>query len=154
VGILSTDRARGAREHAGWSGRPLLDQAGGNPAVSRRSGQKMQYSWMAANHQWVNPLSPVKVPNWGPFWDHTLCAVPNDLRVYERHTRRPPARRLPTTCRNALPLLTGGQVVAGSNPVSPTSERLSEQAFFISSDCTHVRLHPKLSQIVTSNRMV
>jgi hypothetical protein len=21
---------------------------------------------------------------WGPLWDHTLCAIVNDLRVYER----------------------------------------------------------------------
>jgi hypothetical protein len=55
---------------------------------------------------------------------------------------------LALTYGNALPLFTGGQVVAGSNPVSPTTERPSELAFSISLDCTYVRRHPKLSQIV------
>jgi len=50
--------------------------------------------------------------------------------------------------------LTGGQVVAGSNPVSPTKERPFELAFSDSHDCTVVRLHPKLSQIVTRTGLV
>jgi hypothetical protein len=57
---------------------------------------------------------------WRPVWDHTLCAIVNDLRVYARHTRSSQARTVPTTCGNALPLFTGGQVVAGSHTVSKT----------------------------------
>jgi hypothetical protein len=57
---------------------------------------------------------------WGPFWDHTLCAMLNDLRVCELPARPHYGHLLVVTCGNALPQLTGGQVVAGSNPVSPT----------------------------------
>ena len=45
----------------------------------------------------------------------------NDLRVYERLTRAHVGRTLAATRGNVLPRFTGGQVVAGSNPVSPTS---------------------------------
>jgi hypothetical protein len=57
----------------------------------------------------------------GPVWDHTLCAMVNDLPVCARYARARIGRLLSATCGNALPLFTGGQVVAGSNPVSPTS---------------------------------
>jgi hypothetical protein len=33
-------------------------------------------------------------PTWGPFWDHTLCAMVNDLRVCARHARPPQASKL------------------------------------------------------------
>ena len=58
-------------------------------------------------------------PTLGPIWDHTLCAMVNDLHI-ERLTL--PNRGHPTslTWGNALPLRSGGQVIAGSNPVSPT----------------------------------
>ena len=60
---------------------------------------------------------------WGPVWDHTLPAKVNDVRVYGRHTRPPKDRRLRVTWESAIPLLTWGQVIAGSNPVSSTRER-------------------------------
>ena len=65
--------------------------------------------------------------SWGPRWDHTLCALVNDLRVGARHARPPVGHILPATCGNALPPFSGGQVVAGSNhcraqlPRSPRS---------------------------------
>jgi hypothetical protein len=58
---------------------------------------------------------------WGPVWDHTSCAMVHDLCVCARHACPCRARSLPLACGNVLPLFTGGQVVAGSNPVSPTS---------------------------------
>jgi hypothetical protein len=56
--------------------------------------------------------------------------------------------------RSLVAHLTGGQVVAGSNPVSPTTKRQSDLAVSIPSDCTRVRRHPELSQIVTRPRKV
>ena len=53
--------------------------------------------------------------SWGPRWDHTLCALVNDLRVGARHGRPPVGHILPATCGDALPPFSGGQVVAGSN---------------------------------------
>jgi hypothetical protein len=53
-------------------------------------------------------------PIWGPLGDHTLCAIVNDLRVYERLTRAHVGRTLEVTRGNVLPRFTGGQVVAGS----------------------------------------
>jgi hypothetical protein len=53
--------------------------------------------------------------SWGPRWDHTLCALVNDLRVGARHARPPVGHILPATCGDALPPFSGGQVVAGSN---------------------------------------
>ena len=53
---------------------------------------------------------------------HTLCAIVNDERVYERLARPNIGPKLPTTSENVLPRFTGGQVVAGSNPVSPTKK--------------------------------
>jgi len=47
----------------------------------------------------------------------------NDLRVCARYARARIGRLLSATWGNALPLFTGGQVVAGSNPVSPTHEK-------------------------------
>jgi Thiamine pyrophosphate enzyme, C-terminal TPP binding domain len=58
----------------------------------------------------------------GPVGDHTLCAMVNDLRVCERYARTSHEGRLRVAWGNVLPLLTGGQVVAGSNPVSPTEQ--------------------------------
>jgi hypothetical protein len=57
---------------------------------------------------------------WGPFGDHTLCAVMNDLRVCARLAWPQTDRALVVTSEIALPRFTWGQVVAGSNPVSPT----------------------------------
>ena len=57
---------------------------------------------------------------WGPLWDHTLCAIVNDLRAYERTYTATERPQLRVTWQNVLPQFTGGQVVAGSNPVSPT----------------------------------
>ena len=56
----------------------------------------------------------------GPIGDHTLRAVMNHLRVYARLAWPQTDRALAVTSGNALPRFTGGQVVAGSNPVSPT----------------------------------
>ena len=66
---------------------------------------------------------------WGPVGDHTSCAMVNDLRVCARHARAAQARRLRATWGNVLPLFTGGQVVAGSNPVSPKKLHRSEGGF-------------------------
>jgi hypothetical protein len=43
---------------------------------------------------------------WGPFGDHMLCAMLNDLRVCERLARTHLGRTHSMTCGNALPLLT------------------------------------------------
>jgi hypothetical protein len=45
--------------------------------------------------------------SWGPRWDHTLCALVNDLRVGARHARPPVGHILPATCGNALPPFSG-----------------------------------------------
>ena len=63
----------------------------------------------------------------GPVWDHTLCAVVNDLGVCDRLARHYIGRRLAVTCGNALTHYSGGQVVAGSNPVSPTDVSPTEK---------------------------
>src|ERR1700730_4481132 len=57
---------------------------------------------------------------WGPIGDHTLSAAMNDLRVCARLAWPQTDRALVVTSGNALPRFSGGQVVAGSNPVSPT----------------------------------
>jgi hypothetical protein len=63
---------------------------------------------------------PNRPLTWGPVGDQTLCAMVNDLLVRARRARPYPGRSLALTCGNGLALLPGGQVVAGSNPVSPT----------------------------------
>jgi hypothetical protein len=42
---------------------------------------------------------------WGPLGDHTLCAIVNDERVYERLARTHVGPKPPATWENALPLL-------------------------------------------------
>ena len=58
--------------------------------------------------------------HWAPPRDHTSCAMPNDLHVSERHAPlvNHEHRHQPGEMRYRYFL--GGQVVAGSNPVSPT----------------------------------
>jgi hypothetical protein len=68
-------------------------------------------------------------PPGGPIRDHTLCTMLNDLRVPERHVSRIDREEPPATLENALPLLPGGQVVAGSNPVSPTGITAGQRRF-------------------------
>ena len=54
---------------------------------------------------------------WGPYWDHTLCAMVNDLRVCVRLARR----KLPLHSadqRNAVSPFTGGQVVCRQHHLS------------------------------------
>jgi hypothetical protein len=68
-------------------------------------------------------------PTLGPFWDHTLCTMANDLHVYERLARAHVGHSPPVTSGNALPQFTGGQEVAGSNPVSPTRIRGVQRLF-------------------------
>ena len=55
----------------------------------------------------------------GTVWDHTLCAKSSGLRI-SNVSRPHRGRPLAATCENALPQFSGGHVVAGSNPVSPT----------------------------------
>jgi hypothetical protein len=50
---------------------------------------------------------------WGPAGDHTLCAMVHDLRVCARYARTQHGQLPAVTRGNAIPLLTGGQVVAG-----------------------------------------
>jgi hypothetical protein len=59
-------------------------------------------SWQCGDHP---PLT------WGPSWDHTLYAVMNDMRACARLARPQTGHTLAVTSGNALPLLTGGQVV-------------------------------------------
>jgi hypothetical protein len=51
----------------------------------------------------------------------------NDLRVCERLARPQSGLEPAATSENALPLFSGGQVVAGSNPVSPTERNSSSR---------------------------
>jgi hypothetical protein len=55
----------------------------------------------------------------------------NDLRVGERLARPEPAPHPAVTSGNALPRFTGGQVVAGSNPVSPTGISAAQRLFWL-----------------------
>ena len=52
----------------------------------------------------------VSCPSLGPLWDHTSCAIVNDLGFCARYARKRRGLRLAVTCGNVLPLLTGGQV--------------------------------------------
>jgi hypothetical protein len=56
-----------------------------------------------------------------------LCAMVNDLRVHARLARIHVGRILAATRGNGLPRFTEGQVVAGSNPVSPTDVSPTEK---------------------------
>src|SRR5258708_7212957 len=80
--------------------------------------------------QWLAyPDAAIREPSWGPFGDHAPCAMVNDLHVCTRDACCvSPGRRM-VTCGNAFPLLPGGQVVAGSNPVSPTKVLAGEGRF-------------------------
>ena len=64
---------------------------------------------------------------WGPAGDHTLCAMVHDLRVCARYARTQHGQLPAVTCGNTLPPFSGGQVVAGSNPVSPTRENAGQR---------------------------
>jgi hypothetical protein len=76
----------------------------------------------------TRPTSPVddgaagenRPLTWGPFGDHTLYAMVNDLRVCARLARPHFGHTRPATRGYGLARFTGGQVVAGSNPASPT----------------------------------
>ena len=58
----------------------------------------------------------------GPIWDHTFCAFLNDLQR-SCTIRDPRITRIPGVSRHNVPgPFPGGQVVAGSNPVSPTKK--------------------------------
>ena len=59
----------------------------------------------------------------------------NGLRVCGRYARARIAPKLLTTWENVSPLLTGGQVVAGSNPVSPTENWLVRAIFGVGRRC-------------------
>jgi hypothetical protein len=83
----------------------------------------------------TRPTSPVddgaagenRPLTWGPFGDHTLYAMVNDLRVCARLARPHFGHTRPATRGYGLARFTGGQVVAGSNPASPTlSARLCQ----------------------------
>jgi hypothetical protein len=65
-------------------------------------------------------VKSLRALTWGSFGDHTLCAIVNDLRVYAHLTRPQTERTLAVTGGNVLPQFTVGQLVEGSNPVSPT----------------------------------
>src|SRR5271166_979041 len=70
----------------------------------------------------------------GPFGDRTLCTVMNDLRVCARLARPQTGHTISVTSGNVLPLLTGGQVVARSNPVSPTQCQPDAERSLVSRD--------------------
>ena len=53
------------------------------------------------------PDAIAKVPCWGPFWDHTFCALVNDLRVCGRHARPYPSSNLALTCANVFAIYWG-----------------------------------------------
>ena len=56
------------------------------PAGKARCERRQHHGTLSARAAGENrPLT------WGPFWDHTLCAVMNDLRVYKRLARSHPA---------------------------------------------------------------
>jgi hypothetical protein len=52
---------------------------------------------------------------WRRVWDHTLCAMVNDLRVRARLARPLCGKTLAMNRENVLPLFPGGQVVAGGH---------------------------------------
>ena len=60
-----------------------------------------------ANHRYQHR------PTWGPFWDHTLCTMANDLHVYEHLARAHVGHKTPLTSGNAFPLFTDGQASRG-----------------------------------------
>jgi hypothetical protein len=53
---------------------------------------------------------------WGPFGDHTSFTPPNNRRTHEHSAVKPNMHDV----HKRLVSSPGGQVVAGSNPVSPT----------------------------------
>jgi hypothetical protein len=75
----------------------------------------------ASRHPW---LSRADLPPRGPVGDHTLRAMVNDPHVFERRARPQTGHSLVAPCGNVLPQFSGGQVVAGSNPVNPTRSRM------------------------------
>jgi hypothetical protein len=70
----------------------------------------------------TEPQGENRALTWGPFGDRTLCAMVNDLRVCAHFARLYFGHTRAATRGYVLPRFTGGQVVAGSNPVSPTTK--------------------------------
>ncbi len=100
--------------------------SGAPTIIDARHGRRPQ-SWRSTAclpqlNSWLEPRVR------GPFGDRTICTVMNDLRVCARVARPQTGRTIAVTSGNVLPLLPGGQVVAGSNPVSPTQVRGSFQS--------------------------
>jgi hypothetical protein len=91
--------------------------AGGDEVVDSLIDDAL--AWRAKRHR-QGPLFPFDTAHLGPPWDHTLCAMVNGLRVCERVARPHLDHTLAPTSGNVLLQFSGGQVVAGSNPVSPT----------------------------------
>src|ERR1700682_1711385 len=73
--------------------------------------------------------------------DHTLCAIVNDLRVCEPLARRSPCHTPAVTWGNVLPRFTGGEVVARSNPVSPTDITAGQRGVFGGGGHPLARIH-------------
>ena len=90
----------------------------GTPRVSTARGNRTLTMPRTTQRWWAVRGCRVLGTSLGPH-----PAIVNDVRVYERHTRPPKDRRLRVTWESAIPLLTWGQVIARSNPVSPTRER-------------------------------
>ena len=60
-------------------------------------------------------------PAWGPPRDRASRAIAERLHVSEHHTPAPWQRKMAANWENVLPPLPWGQVMAGSNRVSPTT---------------------------------
>jgi hypothetical protein len=90
---------------------------------------------------------------WGPLWDHTSYATVNEPRFCERHTPARQPQKPSANWVNAAPPLPGGQVVAGSNPVSPTQKRSLDLRRCKSLQAYAFRREAELSQIVTRCRV-
>ena len=77
------------------------------------------YEWRLL--PFADEMFPSRTELLGPIWDHTFCAPLNDLHVHAR-SAEPRITRIPRVSRYNVPdPFPGGQMVAGSNPVSPTS---------------------------------
>src|ERR1700683_426595 len=94
------------------------------------------------------------LPPWGPFWDHTSCAMLHDLPVCER-----PARPIPGQT-TLLPAKTCHRYLLGVkwSQVQILSARQKKGplacVYGFGGVCTNVRYRTKMSQIVPTPRKV
>ena len=157
-------RRSSAAASCAWSGRASISctnrsetwctasssRRGGRSSTRRSPAPSSSFTpavWTSTSSDWLTMHSGASCGRRPPCMDGRPATSPRSARPPPRPARASTRRSTPSqrkplaTCENALPLLPGGQVVAGSNPVSPTRNGSLTWGYAFSCDITPVRCH-------------